>query len=214
MNFQRSLFLCLLAATFSTLSAQEKKSADNNAPASEVQTSKLGGTRNVHLCGQLFMSGQPEKDDLEVIAKKGVKRIISLRQDGEVDWDEAAAAKDAGMQFIPVPFRSPDSLNDEVFDKVRSLLAKDEPTLLHCGSANRVGAVWLTYRVLDQGIPLKEALQEAKKVGLRNDAYEAKAEAYIKRQQENGRKKTQSVKPGINERFLDPNLELQEWLTD
>lgn len=150
------------------------------APVKEAQ---LGATRNVHSCGALFCAGQPTRDDINVIKAKGIKRVITLRQDGEIDWDEAAAVKDAGLEFVAVPFGAPESLTDKVFDKVRGLLRESDkqPTVLHCGSANRVGAVWLTHRVLDQGVPLETALKEAKQIGLRTPAYEEKARQYIKK---------------------------------
>ena len=176
----------------------------NSTPA--VKNATLGQTRNVHACGNLFLAGQPTQADIATIKAKQVKRVITLRADGEIDWDEGAAVEGAGLQFVEIPFRSPDSLTDDVFGKVRKLLqdADKTPTLLHCGSANRVGAVWLTYRVLDEGVPSEIALKEAETIGLRSAALEAKALDYIKRHK--------SVRPGINDRFLDPTLNVEEWL--
>jgi hypothetical protein len=37
----------------------------------------------------------------------------------------------------------------------------ERPLLLHCASANRVGAVWLAHRVLDGGLSYDAALREA-----------------------------------------------------
>ena len=87
------------------------------------------------------------------------------------------------MNYVHLPFRSPDSLTDEVFDRVRKILGDPErkPVFVHCGSANRVGAVWLVHRVLDDKVPLDRALKEAKKVGLRAPAYVDKAKDYIAR---------------------------------
>jgi protein tyrosine phosphatase (PTP) superfamily phosphohydrolase (DUF442 family) len=84
-----------------------------------------------------------------------------------------------------VPIATPDSLNDETFDKLRKVLSEkqDRPLLVHCASANRVGAVWLAHRVLDDGVPYDAALTEAKTVGLKATALEAKVKDYITRQQ-------------------------------
>jgi hypothetical protein len=41
--------------------------------------------------------------------------------------------------------------------------------------------VWLTWRVLDEGVPYDEALVEAHAIGLRSPALEAKAADYIER---------------------------------
>ncbi|RMF43867.1 MAG: methyltransferase domain-containing protein [Planctomycetota bacterium] len=127
----------------------------------------------------------------------------------EVEWDEAGLLRKAGIEFISVPFAGPDSLTDEVFDKVRKLLRESQqhPTLVHCGSANRVGAVWLAYRVLDEGVPLEQAVEEAKQVGLRTPEYLERAKDYIQRHAAERR-----VRPGINANFLDPELDIQQWL--
>ena len=155
----------------------------------KVKDAKLGNTRNVHACGTLFLAGQPTPDDIAVLKERGIKRVITLRTAGEVDWNEAGKLREAGIEFIQVPFRKPDTLTDDVFDKVRKLLrgkGKGDkaatPTLLHCGSANRVGGVWLAYRVLDEGVPLDQAIKEAKTIGLRTPGYLEKAKDYIDRQ--------------------------------
>ena len=178
---------------------------------SEVKQEKIGKTINVHSCGILFLAGQPSEADFKLMAERNIKRIITLRTDGEVAWNEQEVVKDAGLEYVEMPFRSPDALTDEFFQKIRTELASNKSTMLHCGSANRVGAVWLPYRVLDQGVKLEDALVEAKEVGLRSPALLAKAVAYIESEQKKIAE-VKSVKPGINDRFLDPNLKIEEWV--
>lgn len=187
--------------------------ATERQPAIEKFT--LGETRNVHRCGKLFLAGQPKQSDLAEIKAQGVARIVTLRLDRELDWDQASAARNKGLEFIKVPFRAPDTLTDKVFDRVRGLLRESAktPTLLHCGSANRVGAVWLAFRVLDQQVPFSTALPEARKIGLKTAAYERRATVYIRsRSNAASTQPEQSVRPGINKSFLDPNLDVQAWL--
>jgi SAM-dependent methyltransferase len=118
----------------------------------------------------------------------------------------------AGLQYIQVPFGGPETLTDDVFGRVRELLRDTRsPTLLHCGSANRVGAVWLAHRVLDQGVPIEDAVADAKRVGLRNAEFEKLAREYIRRVQE-GQPSEQSVRPGINDNFLRADLDVDEWI--
>ena len=172
-----------------TLTAQKAGGKKAPTAAEQVADAELGSTKNVHQCGNLYLAGQFKQDDITTFKKQSITRVITLRTEGEVKWDEAAALKSADMEFIKVPFRKPDSLTDEVFDKIRKLLSdKSQTTLFHCGSANRVGGVWLPYRVLDQGVDLKTALAEAKKIGLRTKFIEQKALDYIKRKQAEARK--------------------------
>jgi hypothetical protein len=50
---------------------------------------------------------------------------------------------------------------------------------IHCGSANRVGAVWLIKRVLQDGWTVPKATEEAKMIGLRSAPLEQFALKYI-----------------------------------
>ena len=153
-------------------------------PAISLNKIKLGDTKNVTQFGSIYLAGQFEKDDIAELKKADINLVITLRTDGEVKWDEKSAIEKEGIQFLAIPFRSPDSLNDEVFNKVRAAFKNNanKKVMLHCGSANRVGAVWAAYRSLDQGLSVEDAIAEGKKVGLRNAGYEAKAKDFIKRE--------------------------------
>ena len=179
-----------------------------------VKESSLGSTNNVHQCGGLFLSGQFAKEDLEKITERGIRRIITLRNDDEINWDEQEAVEAAGIEMVKVPFGSPDALTDEVFDKVRELLRDDsKKTLLHCGSASRVGGVWLAFRVLDEGVDLQTALAEAEDIGLRTPFVKTKARDYIERKKPAPTIAGEtSVKPGINKSFLDPDLDVDKFI--
>ena len=201
--------VCLLCVFTNVAAAQFDDNTSEKASA--VEPVDIGTTKNVHECKGLLLAGQFPAEDIATIKDRGIKRIISLRTEGELDWDEESSVKSADLEFVVVPFREPEELTDEVFDRLRELLADDEApaTMLHCGSANRVGAVWLPFRVLEQDVPLEQALEEAKKIGLRNEEYEARALDYIKREQGGDK---QSVKPGINKRFLDPDLNVDQFV--
>ncbi len=151
---------------------------------------KCGSTKNVHRFGNIYLAGQPQTEDLHVAREAGIKTIINLRQRKELDWDEAAAVKNAGLNYHHIPFHDAKTLTDDVFSKTRKLLGdkKKQPLMLHCGSANRVGAIWLVHRVLDDGIDVDVAVVEAKQVGLRVPSYLEKAKDYIARTKANAEK--------------------------
>ena len=161
-------------------------SAADKPPASgdKLEPYECGNVQRLHVFGQTFLASQPDQDDFKTAAEAGIKTVINLREPGELDWDEAARVKELGMAYVNVPFKAPDSLNDAVFDNVRALLNSkgNKPLILHCSSANRVGAIWLAHRVLDGGATYDEALEEAKTVGLKLPAYTEKAKDYIERQ--------------------------------
>jgi protein tyrosine phosphatase (PTP) superfamily phosphohydrolase (DUF442 family) len=87
------------------------------------------------------------------------------------------------MAYENFGFQQPEELTDAVFDGARKALAPADgaPVLLHCASANRVGAIWLAHRVLDDGLAYGDALVEAETVGLKSPAFRDKAKEYIAR---------------------------------
>lgn len=209
------LGLCL-ASLLSLLLVGAPLAQDERAPTG-VEPAALGDAINVHRSGALWFSGQFSATDVPHLKSAGIRRVITLRKDGEVSWDEAGAVTAAGLAFESLPFSAPESLSDEVFDRLRVLLAEDAgPTLLHCGSANRVGGAWLPYRVLDQGVPVDVALAEAAEIGLAFEPYRERALDYIARRQAEDRAndppREPSVKPGINEPYLAPDLDVGTWI--
>jgi uncharacterized protein (TIGR01244 family) len=152
-------------------------------PAAKLEPTTCGKIARVHRLADVYLAGQPTADDLAEAKKLGIKTVLNLRPDAELKgFDERAAVEAAGLAYIHIPFSGADDLNDAIFDKAREQLKKSErPLLLHCASANRVGAVWLPYRVLDNGIDYDAALAEAKAVGLRTPAMQAKAKEYVER---------------------------------
>jgi protein tyrosine phosphatase (PTP) superfamily phosphohydrolase (DUF442 family) len=107
--------------------------------------------------------------------------VINLRHAQEITtFDETAVVGVLGLDYVHLPWNGTEELTDEVFDRCRALLSTAErPILLHCASANRVGAVWLPWRVLDGGITWEAALGEAHTIGLRSSGYEELARAYV-----------------------------------
>lgn len=199
----------LILAAFALLSPvapQETTRAEAVVPA------ELGRTANVHRSGSLWFAGQFSPDDLSAMREAGIQRVISLRGAGEVPWNEEALVEETAMEFVALPFQRPDELTPEVFDQLRELLADDRPTLLHCGSANRVAGAWIPFRVLDQGVSLEQAVAEADEIGLSNTAYRDLALEYVDRRLPSAARGLKSVKPGINDSYKDPELDIDRWI--
>ncbi len=147
-----------------------------------VEPATCGTVRNLHAVGDIYLAGQPGPGDYALLKERGIKTVIDLRLDKETDHDEAKAVSAQGLTYVHLPWNGPDQLTDARLDEMRRLLREAErPLLLKCGSANRVAAGWLAYRALDEGVAVETALAEAKAVGLRTPAYEAKALDYIQR---------------------------------
>jgi uncharacterized protein (TIGR01244 family) len=173
--------------------ASSETARKDGAPAASTEhkaitTDKLepyqcGAVQRLHTFGGIFLASQPTAADFEQAKQGGVKTVINLRHAKEQpDFDERATVTALGLAYVSLPWNGPDELTDEIFDRSRELLnTVERPILLHCSSANRVGALWIPWRVLDGGIALEEAVAEAKVVGLKSPDLEAKAKDYVER---------------------------------
>ena len=127
-------------------------------------------------------AGQPSAAQLEALAQAGLRTVVDLRASAEPrGFDEAERVRAAGMTYHPVPV-TPTTLGADEFEAVRELLrARDtRPTLVHCASGNRVGALLIPYLVLDDGRSPDEALAIAHEVGLRSDDLARVAFDYVR----------------------------------
>jgi uncharacterized protein (TIGR01244 family) len=115
----------------------------------------------------LATAGQPTPEGLRSLKAQGFKTVINLRTEAEPGVkEEAAAVQQQGLKYVWVPITAA-TLNQERVDEVRRALDDPEagPILLHCASANRVGAVWTVIET-QRGKSYEEALAAGKAIGL------------------------------------------------
>lgn len=148
------------------------KMIENALPmTTELQKGDIGSIKVQTTKNGFWFTGQPSKDDFAEAAKRGMKTVVNFRTKGEIEWDEGPVVEKLGMKYVHLPFRKIEDLTDEFFAKARAAIqAAEKPAMLQCGSSNRVGAIWFTSLVLDQGMDEAAAIAEAKKAGLRSPA--------------------------------------------
>ena len=109
--------------------------------------------------------------------------IINFRtageRDAQVEAGKAAAAA-AGLKYFHLPFQTP---TPEIAETFLSLVADtgNQPVFIHCGSANRVGAMWYIKRVKQDGWDPARAMTEAEAIGLRSAGLKEFATEYVER---------------------------------
>lgn len=133
-------------------------------------------------------AGQPDAAAWSALARSGFKSVVDLREPGEPrGHDEEAEIARAGLRYLALPV-SHESLGDRQFDVLRDFLRDplNRPVLVHCQSANRVGALLMPYLVLDEHLPVEEAHRRAVDVGMRSPDYAALALDYVNRHAEMG----------------------------
>ena len=136
--------------------------------------SELTGIPNfLKLTDQVWTGGQPWLEHLSKLKDAGIKVVINLRPHAEHQGArEEAKVKELGMSYfnIPVEFNAPDELDADDFLKLTDEQLKNGPVFIHCTAAIRVGAFWMIRRALRDGWEFDKALEEANRIGLRNNA--------------------------------------------
>ncbi|MEO1174616.1 MAG: sulfur transferase domain-containing protein, partial [Myxococcota bacterium] len=114
-------------------------------------------------------AGQPSPEQLQGLAQEGFKTVIDLRAAGEAGHpaDEAEIVERLGLGYRHLPITGPGDVNRETAETLAKLLDQGEgPVLVHCGSANRVGALLALKAKFVDGLSSAEALDYGKRAGL------------------------------------------------
>jgi len=131
-------------------------------------------------------AGQPKGEHFERLAEAGYKTVVDMRAPEEDrGLDEPETVRRTGMEYVNIPVGH-EEIDDETFERFRDLMTDPErrPVLVHCSSANRVGALLIPYLVLDEGKTLDKAEDAASGVGLKSDVLKQAALRYSARQQQ------------------------------
>ena len=142
-----------------------------------------GVTNFTRVDATVACGGATEVATLDLLKKDGFKSVINLRMASEpgVNLEQnQAKAKELGLNYVHIPF-SAGSPDPKVIDAFLAAIADkgNQPAYVHCGSAQRVGAVWLAKRVLQDNYSIEKATSEAKAIGLTNPGLEKFALQYI-----------------------------------
>jgi uncharacterized protein (TIGR01244 family) len=155
-----------------------------SAASAQVQKIDVPGIRNFsRVDATIGCGGATEASALPTLKKEGFVSVINLRlaaEPGANVEESQRAAQAAGLKYIHLPFdaAAPDSKIVERFLAEVATKA-NQPVFIHCGSANRVGAVWMIKRVLQDNWTVDRARTEAQAIGLTSPQLEAFATKYI-----------------------------------
>lgn len=128
--------------------------------------------------------GATEVSAFPALKREGFVSILNLRLADEpgVDIEQSTeAARQHGLRYFHLPF-SASQPDPAIVERFLELVSEEanQPVYIHCGSANRVGAVWLVKRVLVDKWALDRAVEEAEAIGLRSPELKAFALEYIR----------------------------------
>jgi uncharacterized protein (TIGR01244 family) len=154
------------------------------ATAPQLQKDTIDGIRNyTRVDATIGCAGATDPKAMAVLKERGYKAVLNLREaseDGAQIPESKAAAEAAGLTFIHVPFKG-SAPDDAVADEFLKVVANttNQPLFINCGSANRVGAMWVIKRMVIDKWAQDKAVEEAKAIGLSSAALEKWALEYV-----------------------------------
>lgn len=170
-SLRKSWFVLIAVAALGLVGCA--RSLHQTAFASAKPVTDWGGVENLSQDGGVYFGGQPTADALETAQKRGVRVVVNLCVDREMqalEFDEAALVQRLGMEYVRIPvalntFGPTDA--DDLKDVVRRTSG---PVLIHCASSSRAGAIWAMYLHRHRGVALDDAIELGRKAGLRSQA--------------------------------------------
>jgi len=116
-------------------------------------------------------AGQPAREVFDNLSEQyGIQTVINLRTHDEVqEFNEAEIAERQGLRYVNIPITGPDDLTREKVEEFdRAVNDAERGLLVHCGSSDRVGALFALRSNWLQGENPETALEIGRRAGLRD----------------------------------------------
>lgn len=125
--------------------------------------------------------GPPSAETIAEMKSLGYSTIINMRTSGEAGVaEEAELAAAAGLHYVHIPISgSTTNLRNALALSQALESAPDGKVLLHCGSGNRVGAMWGLKEAIENGLDADTASEVARRSGMRSASLEARVRSSI-----------------------------------
>ena len=149
-----------------------------------AQATPPGTANYTRVDATVACAGATTVEAIPALEAEGFKAIVNLREATEPGADverSRAAAREAGLKYIHIPFSGADPSTTAVDDFLAAMKdPSNSPVFIHCASANRAGMMWLIKRVMVDGWSVEKATEEAERAGLKNPKLKAFAIDYLK----------------------------------
>lgn len=161
----KKLILLLTTALVFTVSANAQDHGSDSIVL--IQSADLQAGKTIPTDVRFVASGQPDEAMLQAISAAGFSVVVDMRAaDEERGFDEAKAIERLGMVYVLLPIASADDITLDKAAVLDQILAENQgPVLIHCASANRVGALFALREIL-LGASNDEALAVCKAAGM------------------------------------------------
>lgn len=151
--------------------------------AAQQKQERAGITNFTKVDAVIACGGATDITALDGLKQEGFKTVVNLRlatEQGANIAENEAKAKALGLKYVHIPV-SGSAPDPKAADQFLATIAdkSNQPVYIHCASANRVGAMWMIKRVVQDKWTTDKALDEAKLIGLTNPGLEKFARDYI-----------------------------------
>jgi tyrosine-protein phosphatase SIW14 len=113
-----------------------------------------------------FRGAQPVGSDYADLAGLGVKTVINLIGDDDLDRTEQSSVEKQGMRYIQIPMSTRKAPTTEQLQAFLTVVndPASQPVYVHCvGGRHRTGVMTAVYRMTRDGISGAEAFSEMKR---------------------------------------------------
>lgn len=148
------------------------------APPREIDNWE--GVPHLSGIGDVLFAGQLTEEGFGLLAERGVKVIVNLRPDAELqragDFDEAALVESLGMEYVHIPMTPTTFSSDDVaqlqavMNRSGAIPAERFRIVIHCRSSNRCGGLWAAFLHENYRFKESKAIEYGKLAGLRSES--------------------------------------------
>jgi len=119
----------------------------------------------------IYRGAQPSAEGWNALANLGVRVVLDLRPDGELQEhfvrSEREAVEAAGMRYISIPMDGWAKPKEQEISRALAVLESGEPVFVHCRAGrDRTGTVIACYRIAHDRWSNTQALAEAAADGM------------------------------------------------
>jgi protein tyrosine/serine phosphatase len=136
------------------------------ASAQTARTSTIRIDNFAHVSDTYFRGSQPMGQDYADLAALGVKTVINLIGDADLDRSEPSMVEQQGMRYVHIPMSTRVTPTTQQLNQFLALVndAAAQPVYVHCvGGSHRTGVMTAVYRMTHDGLSGTQAFLEMKR---------------------------------------------------
>jgi len=161
MNTLRGQVRSITLATLATLTLAIGASAQTTAASVRIGIDNFARVSDTY-----FRGAQPMGSDYADLARLGVKTVINLIGDSDLDKTEESSVVAQGMRYVQIPMSTHKAPTAKQLETFLSIVndPQRQPVYVHCvGGRHRTGVMTAVYRMTKDGISGAEAFSEMKR---------------------------------------------------